>query len=268
MTPRSFFLSAGVAFAFLSIGFLAGRLTAPVRHTASTEAFSAALDPRNVALPTSQPPTQVASADSSPPADQPSTSTAQSRLDAAMWLHQHGLLHVVSFMEGGQLSPAFVKLFDLQPAEVNLLNRVFSDVRSKVETLTIANAQAELSPDGSRLIVQIPSLPVESRALYNEMLQAFDAALGPERSAQFQTLAGSHLDAAFGGFGLDPVTYEINLVSQSQMADGRPIYEVRRSHTSADGSGFARSESQLTEADLRRAFPLLSRFLPPDRLKQ
>ncbi len=268
MTARSFFLSAGVAFAFLSIGFFAGRLTAPVRHAASTEAFSAAPDSRNVALPTSQLPTQAASADSPPPADQPSASTAQSRLDAAMWLHQHGLLHVVSFMEGYQLTPAFVKLFDLQPTEVNRLNRVVNEVRSKVEALAVANAQAELSPDGSRLIVQIPSLPAESSALYNEVLQAFNEALGPERSAQFQTLAGSHLDAAFGGFGLDPVKYEINLISQSQMADGRPIYEVQRSHTSADGSGSARSESQLTEADLRRAFPLLSRFLPPNRLKR
>lgn len=185
-----------------------------------------------------------------------------SRVELLALLKEIGILISLQVAHGDQVTTQFEKFFRLAPDEVARLNALISATRARGNALVAARATGGISPDGKKLIVDVPVFPEEGGAVYDEMLVGISQVLGPERFAHFDAVAGRQFESTFHQFGLQQVRYEVSLEPSATYA-GTPQYSYRLYH--ADGEAFSPvSGGSAPAVHLLRQLPFLERFLPPD----
>lgn len=161
------------------------------------------------------------------------------------------------------LDPVFVRFFNLTPAEAGRLAGSIKLAQAQYDSMVDAAATGGVSDDGKTLTVTVPSFPAEGGAIHDELLGAFEQVLGPDRFALFNVVTRDQFEQSFNQFGLGKVTYAMEL-TPTIIAGARPIYKATRATSGPDGSWGSSSGSVLGAADVKKYFPAMSRFLPPD----
>jgi hypothetical protein len=181
------------------------------------------------------------------------------RLAALSWGTQHGLpIGVNVFMNDG-LDPTFVGVYGLSPNEVATLNEAIRAAKDKMYALALQLAKVQPSPDGTRLVVEVPSTTDQGSPIYDTLLQTFTSVLGPDRLQSFNQLSGNNFESGFGSFGLANTRYELTATDQTD-STGEPIYKVSVSSTLPNSNSTSNGTVTLDQAGT--FYPLLGHFAP------
>jgi RNA polymerase sigma factor (sigma-70 family) len=121
----------------------------------------------------------------------------------------------------GKLNPRFAELFALTPAETASVQAAYNKAKDRLAELALANATTRRTPDGK---VVIDVKPFEGgAAVYDEAMDAFGAALGPDRNAAFVQLIGPQIGDDLSQFGAEQRTLTLG---RSGEKDGQPTYSL------------------------------------------
>ncbi len=198
---------------------------------------------------------------------QVATPSVNERLAVLRWLKGNGLFVGVQLFSHDGVSPQFAVLYGLTPAETAQLNNVYQETKQRLEALAGQRARLDETSTAEKLIVTVPSFPVEGGQAYNELLATFASVLGTDRYALFNAISGDSLENEFDGFGLSNNRYEVTLLKPDQ---GRQLVSIRRSFSipvSADGGVTGGTSFNTMDArDVGKTFPLLKAFGLPSNL--
>jgi len=249
--------------ALLLVGFGAGywvhsRLAPSPRHAASATADSSRAAPAEAPTPIAS--AKDSSAGSPASREEPAASPYQKRAEAIRWLTDAGLLIGFSSFTREAPSPGLIKLLDLTTTESAQLVAALRQAKTSVETLRAANVTTQTSPDGKKLVMQVPALdPGQSGVIYDRFTSELEATLGPERMALFRQLDGEKTERAFDRFGLNARRYEVRL--ESVASPRGPVYEYESFYADADGRSHGSSKSTATLDDIRKQEPVIAGIL-------
>jgi len=255
----------------LAIGFAGGWLTRAILVPATsnfpalgpTTASEAPLRP--APSPATVPP--ATSAPKREPVDS-AISLAVSRAALLRGLRQAGMsVHGPIFSAKG-LTPNAASLLGLSSTEFESVNAAYLEAGRTIDDIRAKSVTAERSPDGNKLLVHVPAIDVAtSRGIYDRFQNTLATTLGPERLALLSEVAGEQIPQSFQNFGLNDVSYDVNLQAQPRtiLRNGRelPLINYERRFSDPTGSR-GTSQSMGTFSDVNREDPLLAPFIPPE----
>ena len=157
----------------LGLGFAGGWLSRGTSFAPATSKPSRADSLRVVAQPAAimfSPPSGPAK-DLSEPADSASAQRSQvvSDLNTLVGERKRGLYIAIPVFGADGLEPTFAKVYGLSPEEISALNEAIKATKGKFTALAIQTAKAELSADGSRLVVEVPSVTDQGGGIYDQL---------------------------------------------------------------------------------------------------
>jgi RNA polymerase sigma factor (sigma-70 family) len=104
-------------------------------------------------------------------------------------------------MDKGQLPPATVKLFNLNPEEEASVEKALHDALSEADALAMANVLDVQRPTPNRVVIRFNLYPDAGAKVYNQLVAGLTKALGAERQAAVLALMGQQFDLIGFGFG-------------------------------------------------------------------
>lgn len=165
----------------------------------------------------------------------------------------------VTFLDrSGKLNDAFVRLFDLTPAEHETLQRVIDDVHAQLDRLERANAAVTRGAAGE-FIISVKPFAEAGGAVYDQFLRNFAQTLGPERHAAFLTLGAEQVERALGRFGAAQRTVTVSVDGGTPQ---RP-FKIRDEQLVSGGRNSSSSQVRSREELEERIGPI-AKLLPPD----
>ncbi|RFC41879.1 MAG: hypothetical protein DUW69_002519 [Verrucomicrobia bacterium] len=246
----------------LGLGFAGGWLSRGTSFAPATSETSRADSLRVVAQPVAimiSPPSGPAK-DLSEPADSAAAQRSQvvSDLNTLVGERKRGLYIAIPVFGADGLEPTFAKVYGLSPEEISALNEAIKATKGKFTALAIQTAKAELSADGSRLVVEVPSVTDQGGGIYDQLLQSFEGVLGPDRFQSFNALSGAIFDTGFGSFGIWNTRYEVS-VATPKTATWDATYRITMNSTGPNGS--SNGNFTLHQNGLSTQYPVLSHFI-------
>lgn len=216
-----------------------------------------------VALPSSTPLTKP----SIPVESLSSTNSAVkdefSGLRTYSWIRKQGT-HISGFdpFPFAKFDFSLAIMLGLSSDEVDRLNQAIKFSKQQISEIQIRTATSSMDADGKTLSIKIPPLQADSASIYAELLAKFKQTLGPERYQMFNEMSGDSFDRSFDRFGLNPLTYEVNLKGEVR-PDGSTVYpyKISGNDVGSPGSSYSQSGSS-TMKDLQETYPIFLRFLP------
>lgn len=184
-----------------------------------------------------------------------------SRLDS---LKEAGTyLSILPFV-GDRINATFILMFDLTKDEVSQLEGALAVSTREYREMQSQAATGGLSADGQKLIVKVPPTPEVGGAIYNRLLNSFTTVLGSDRLVLFNAISRDTFDRSYDSFGLNTVTYEVDLTPAEGSTEQRKIYNLVHSYVAPNGvnKGYGTSRTGLQE--LKAKFPMVLKFLPPE----
>lgn len=181
--------------------------------------------------------------------------------------NEHGSYLTVGPYVQDRISPTFLLMFDLTKDEVDRLESAASNASERYQEMQSRVAAGEMNADGSKLIVNVPPTPEAGGILYDDLLATFADVLGPDRFELFNVLSRQSFDQRYDRFGLNTVTYELDLTPIGGYTGQRDIYKLVHSYVAPDGQTKGHGTSQSNLKGLLQSHPLLTRFIPPELLK-
>jgi len=158
-----------------------------------------------------------------------------------------------------RISPLFIQLFDLTPADSAKLNRALDDASRQVNDLIRAATTSHREDNGQKIVVETPPFPDAGGKVHDQLRRAFSTALGPEQRTLFDEFSeGTQLEGLDDWSGLED---EKLTISRSTDCNGSVIYSALREnkgpgwHTSSPGRF-------LSKASLEATYPRAAPFLP------
>lgn len=249
-----------VACLCLIAGFMAGWLSKPAPSALLNGHATGSAD-KSVPVSVSaerRPDNQAASA------ERPGEVYLRNRRETLAWMKRRNTyLSTMPFNPYG-LDLSLALMLGLAPAEIEELNTAYQETKKNLDNLAVGAATGQVSADGRKLVVAVPSLTAGSAPLYTNLLETIKRVLGPDRYPLFNEIAGEGFDVLFDRFGLNPVTYELTLQPESK-AGNPPSYLLNISSNDAvHRGGRTWSSNPTTREDLGKNFPAVAHFFTPD----
>jgi hypothetical protein len=166
--------------------------------------------------------------------------------------------HVAVLAASGEIDSAFAALFELKPAERDVLQRTVTQSKEELAELERQHATVSRDPDGKVTIV-VPAFAAEGGNVYDEMMGAFRQTLGPDRYAAFVTLGAEQLEKALANFGAQERT-----ITFSYDPKQKTPYTTRDEFRMGQGSNSVRTSSFTSRENLEMRFGTISRLVPAD----
>ena len=189
------------------------------------------------------------------------TDDMRTRLRTLTDLQKRGLVkpYFNVIFSTGKIAPAFVELFQLNPAEQEALQKAVGDARSRIEQLALANAAVRRIGENQVVIDVQPT--AEGSAVADSLLDEFGRVLGPERAEAFKALGIKQVEQAFNQFGAEIRTISL---TRTIAGDGTKTYDLEDRHKTAENG--SRSEYSKGEklADLTGKFGGIGKLIPED----
>ena len=168
----------------------------------------------------------------------------------------------VNAISGHKLDPGFIEMYGLSDAEAASLNASLVAAYTRMTQLALDSATAQTDDENKKLIVHVPPFPIEGGVVHDQVFAAFKATLGPERYEAFNVLSANGVEASFGAFGLNDITYTMNLVPSGAGRKGDSPYEILMKYSAVNGTA-GTSGSTLPASMIADYFPVLAHFVPP-----
>ena len=214
-TTKVIWTSAGIAAAIAIGAYLGaqsrsnpGELPRAVGSTATNSDFAALrrenqqLKSEVSRLQSARDTAKSASANAPSQSNNPS-SAVMARLQVIMDLKKRQLANpeiAEMIGSGARLTPAFVQLFALTPAEQDVLQRSIDTSREQIASLERENSTVTRTSRGD-VVITLKAFPETGGVVYDNMLKTFADTLGPERHNAFLALGAEQMEKALGRFG-------------------------------------------------------------------
>lgn len=256
MLRSAILLSIGLALGF-ACGWVAKRPATPTAQVAAPTTGKYGVPSTPSATPLAGPATPAPLSSPSPKLDR-----LHNRFAVVSELQQAGI--GLSFFPIGLegFDRRLAKFLDASPAELAQLDAAIAEASNQIVLARRAVAKSTRSPDGQKLIVDVPSLdPRASGPIFDRFVNQVEATLGAERYAAFRQVTRDSLERALDQFGLNTLRYEVSLRARP----GEPGI-IEWSRTSTDPvTGMRSTGNSLTPfVNIQKHDPLLADLLPPE----
>ena len=158
----------------------------------------------------------------------------------------------------GKLGEGFVAMLELTPSEQANVQRAVDQARERLAEYERANSTVERKENGMVTIATKP-FPESGGAVFDELMTAIGAAIGPERNAVFRSFGQEQVETEFARFGavMRTTTFSTNSGNPSRPYSFHEV-QTTGSWTSNRGFDFSTLEALKAQAGT------VARLLPDD----
>lgn len=159
----------------------------------------------------------------------------------------------------GKLGEGFVAMLELTPAEQANVQRAVDQARERLADYERANSTVERKDNATVMIATKP-FPEAGGAVFDELMTAIAAAIGPERNAVFRSFGQEQVETEFARFGAvqRTTTFTANSNNPNRPYSLHEVQTTGPNSTSNRGFDFSTLDALKTQAGT------VARLLPDD----